>query len=159
MKSHITFLLALALTATTAVAADISGKWIAEITSPSGSKSERIFTFNVSGDKLTGTVVNQSVASATFEVTGKPALTGILKTQTGAPQEILNGKVSGEDVYFELTGMMMGTQVTNVYTGKLTANEIKFKIETKFPPGAAPAGPPGAKAPQPQEIVAKRAPK
>ncbi|MGD0102167.1 MAG: hypothetical protein ABSC60_17655 [Acidobacteriota bacterium] len=77
MKTY-TVLLAIILFAIAAVAADINGMWVAKITSPSGSQSERIFTFRPSGDNLTGTI----------------------KTQTGIPQEISEGKVSGDDISF-----------------------------------------------------------
>ena len=155
MKKYLLLWAALSIS-TSAVAADVSGKWIAEITSPSGSKSERIFDFTVSGDKLTGTIVNQSVAEASFEQKGKPLMTGILRTQSGAPQQISEGKISGDEITFSVTGMMMGNKVTTVYTGKVSGNEIRFKVETKFPPGVTPPGPPGAGPPQPQEIVAKK---
>jgi hypothetical protein len=155
MRAHVV-VLAIVAFAAAAIAADVSGKWIAQITSPSGSQSERIFTFKVSGDKLTGTIINQSVARATFEETGKPKMTGILKTQTGNPQEISEGKVSGDDISFVVIGRMMGNEVRTIYTGKLSGNEIKFTAETKFPPGVTPPGPPGGQAPQPQQIIAKR---
>ncbi len=158
MKKHAVLFVVVAITllAAAAFAADISGKWIAEITSPSGSLSERIFTFKVAGDKLTGTIVNQSVAPASFEEKGKPIISGILRTQTSVPQEILEGKVAANDVSFEIIGRMMGNEVRTVYTGKVTGNEISFTVENKFPPGVTPPGPPGGQPPQPQKIVAKR---
>ena len=39
-----------------AAAADISGKWKAEFTSPDGTPRTNTFTFKVEGTKLTGTV-------------------------------------------------------------------------------------------------------
>ena len=153
-------LLAIALFAVPAVAADVSGKWVAQMTSPSGSQSERIFMFKVSGDKLTGTIANQQVYLATFEEKGKPKTTGTLKTQSGNPQEISEGKVSGDDISFVIVSSMMGNEVRTVYAGKISGNEIVFTAETKYPPGVTPPGPPGAAggpAPPPQKIVAKRA--
>lgn len=139
-----------------AVAADVSGKWIAQITSPSGSISERVFTFKVSGNKLSGTLINQSVALATFEVTGKPKMTGKLTTQTGSPLEILEGEVSGDDISFAVKSFMMGNEVKTVYKGKVSGNEIKFTAETKIPEGmTSPSGSPIRPMP-PQELVAKR---
>ena len=156
MKTY-TILLAIILFAIAAVAADINGMWVAQITSPSGSQSERIFTFRASGDNLTGTIINQSVALATFEQKGKPKMTGTLKTQTGIPQEISEGKVSGDDISFVIISKMMGNEIRTIYTGKVSGNEIKFKAETKFPAGmTSPSGSPMQPQP-PQEIVAKRA--
>jgi hypothetical protein len=155
MKKCLVFL-AIASLAAPIFAADISGKWIAQITSPSGSQSERIFNFTVAGERLTGTIVNQSVAPASFEEKGKPIISGILRTQTGLPQEISEGKISGSDVSFKVSGMMMGNKVTTVYTGKVSGNEIEFTLENQFPPGVTPPGPPGGQPPQPQKIVAKK---
>ena len=152
-------LLVIILFAAAAAAADVSGKWVAQITSPSGSQSERVFTFRVSGDKLTGTIANQQVYLATFEEPGKPKMTGTLKTQSGNPQEISEGKVSGNDISFVIISKMMGNEIRTVYMGKISGNEINFTAETKYPPGVTPPGPPGGaggQAPPPQKIVAKR---
>jgi hypothetical protein len=153
-------LLMIALFAVTAVAADVSGKWIAQTTSPSGSVSERVFEFKVAGNKLTGTVLNRSVALATFEEKGKPKMTGTLKTQTGNPQEITEAKISGNDISFVLISNMMGNEVRNIYTGTVSGNEIKFKVEMKLPAGVEmpSRGGSGSSGPQAaQELVAKRA--
>lgn len=42
--------------ACTAAAADVSGKWKAEFTTPDGTPRTNTFTFKQEGDKLTGTV-------------------------------------------------------------------------------------------------------
>jgi hypothetical protein len=159
MRACIVFL-ATMLSVPAAHAADIGGRWVAEMTSPSGSRSERVFVFMVSGEKLTGTIANQSVALATFEQEGKPRMAGTLRTQSGNPQEISEGKVSGADVSFVVVSTMMGNQVRTIYTGKIAASEIVFTAETKYPAGVTPPAPPGAaggQAPAPQKIVAKRA--
>jgi hypothetical protein len=150
-------LLAMTLFSAAASAADVSGKWVAQVTSPSGSQSERIFMFTVSGNTLTGTIANQQVYLATFEEKGRPKMTGTLKTQSGNPQEISEGKISGEDISFVIVSSMMGNDVRTVYTGKISGDQILFTAETKFPPGVTPPGRPGGQAPPPQKIVAKRA--
>jgi hypothetical protein len=109
---------------------------------------------------LTGTVANQQVYLATFEEKEKPKMTGTLKTQSGNPQEISEGKVSDDDISFVIVSNMMGNQVRTIYTGKISGNEIVFAAETMYPPGVTPPGPPGAaggQPPPPQKIVAKRA--
>lgn len=149
-------LLVLWLVLVAAVAADVSGKWVAQIISPTGSITERVFTFKVSGNKLTGTLINQSVALATFEVEGQPKMTGKLKTQSGNPQEIIEGEVSGDDISFAVMSFMMGNEVKTVYKGKVSGDEIKFSVETKIPEGmVSPSGSPIQPRP-PQELVAKR---
>jgi hypothetical protein len=131
-------------------AADISGKWMAPVTNPNGAKSERIFTFQVSGEKLTGTITNLQVSIATFEEKGKPAMTGILKTQNADPQEITDGKISGDSVSFAIVSQMFGMEMKTEYKGKIAGDEIKFTVENAG--GGMGMGPPQ----QPQEIVAKR---
>jgi hypothetical protein len=150
------FLSAFLLITATAFAADINGKWIASVTGPSGPASERIFTFNVAGEKLTGSIINQSVAPATFEQPGKPIMSGTLRTQQGNPQEIVDGKVNGDAISFTIVSNMMGNEVKTNYTGTISASEIKFKVETKMPEGMkSPSGSPMPTRP-PEEIVAKR---
>jgi len=85
-----------------AAAADISGKWKAEFTSPDGTPRTNTFTFKVEGTKLTGTVAG---------------------SQDETP--IQNGTVSGDEVSF--TAERPFGKFT--YKGKVTGNEIKFKVE------------------------------
>ncbi len=139
-----------------AVAADVGGKWIAQTTNAAGAVSERVFTFEVSGDKLTGTLLNQSVTFATFEVEGRPKMSGKLTTQRGEPLEITEGTVSGDDISFAVPRFMMGNELKTVYKGKVSGDEIKFSAETKIPEGmTSPSGSPMQTRP-PEELVAKR---
>jgi hypothetical protein len=143
--------------AVTAVAADVNGKWIAQMKAPNGSISERVFTFKVAGDKLTGTIANRQVAPAIWQETGKSARTITLKTQTVPTQEISEGKISGNEISFVLNVQMQGQPAKNLYTGKISGDEIVFSMETKAPENSAPpaAAPAGARGPQ--QIVAKKA--
>ena len=145
-----TVLLAIGLFAVAAVAAEVSGKWVAEITGPSGSMSERIFTFKVSASKLTGTVINQSVDINC----AVPSET--LKTQMGTPQEISEGKVSGNDISFTIISQMIGSEIRTVYRGKISGNEIKFTAETKYPEGMISRSGSPMQPPPPQKFVAMR---
>lgn len=154
MKIHVAFLVILFF-AVTSSAADISGKWIAQVTNPQGAKSERIFTFQVSGDKLTGAIANQQVYLATFEEKGKPAMTGTLKTLSGDPQAFSEGKVSANDISFVVVSQMFGNEMKTTYKGKVSGDEIKFTIESDFGGGGM-GGPPMGGGQGPQEIVAKR---
>ncbi len=131
-------------------AADVSGKWVAEVTNPNGAKSERIFTFQVAGNKLTGTITTLQVAQATFEEKGKPPMTGILKTQSADPQAISDGKLSGDDISFAIVSQMFGMEMKTEYKGKVTGDAIKFTAESAG--GGGGFGPPQ----QPQEMTAKR---
>jgi hypothetical protein len=149
-------LLIIVMFALTAIAADVDGRWIAQMKAPNGSVSERVFTFKVAGDAVTGTIANRQVALAIWQEKGKSAKTITLKTQNVPAQEISEGKISGNDISFVLNVQMGGQPAKNIYTGKISGDEITFTMETKAP--APPAGAPAGRGPQgPQQIVAKKA--
>jgi hypothetical protein len=127
-------------------AADVNGKWLAEV-NDFGGKSERVFTFEVAGEKLTGTIANWQISLAVFEEKGKPAMTGTLKTQRGEPQKIVDGKISGTAISFAVVAEMFGQEMKTEYKGTISGEEIKLTVEQ----GGGMGGPA-----QPQEIVAKR---
>lgn len=96
----------LALTVTAVIsAADINGKWKAQYQSPDGQQRESTFTFQVSGETLTGTV-----ASTLGEV------------------KIEEGKVAGDTVTFAVTRNFNGQDVRIKYNGKVAGDEIKFAV-------------------------------
>ncbi|GEM_PF-609626 len=155
--------------AVSAGAADISGKWIASVTSPSGSPGgDRIFTFKVAGNSVTGTIINQQTVNATFEVEGQPKMTGKLTTQTGSETEISEGKITGNEVSFVTVSRMGQNEMKTTYKGTVAGNEIKFTAEMPMPAGMTSMSGPStsqgatgsAQGAQPttrtQEMVAKR---
>ncbi|MBN1568608.1 MAG: hypothetical protein JXA73_12240 [Acidobacteria bacterium] len=134
-------------------AADINGKWMAQVSNPMmGGNSERVFNFQVSGENLTGTIEDWQVTLATFQETGKAAMTGTLKTRRGDPQQISEGKVSGDEISFAVVAQMFGMETKTQYKGKVIGNEIKFTAEDAGGGGGGFGGPPAG----PQEMVAKR---
>jgi hypothetical protein len=153
MKTYL-LVLAVLVFAVAANAADINGKWVAQITSPSGSKSERVFTFQASGEKVTGTIANIQVAQATFQEPGKPAMTGTLKTQNADPQAISDGKITGDSISFAIVSQGFMGETRTEYKGKISGEEIKFTVEQAG--GGGMGGPGGPGGGGPQEIVAKR---
>lgn len=101
------FLKSLFMTAALAVAAfaaDPTGVWKAEYTSPDGNQRTSTFHLKAEGDKLTGKVVG-----ATGEV------------------PIKDGVVKGDDVSFSVVRNFNGNDVTIKYSGKVSADEIKMK--------------------------------
>jgi len=90
----------------TATAADISGKWVAQVPGRQGATMEQTFTFKVEGGNLTGTI----------------------STQRGE-QEISEGKVSGDDVSFVVVRKFQDMEMKSLYKGKVSGNEIKFTME------------------------------
>jgi len=80
---------------------DVSGKWKAEFTTPDGTPRVNTFNFKVNGAVLTGTVAG---------------------TQDETP--IQNGKINGDDISFTAERPFGSF----AYAGKVTGNEIKFKV-------------------------------
>ncbi len=105
MKYRIVFLsVCFAFAAVSMVrAADISGKWIAQVPARDGQTRETVFNFKVEGDKVTGTVSGRQGDNA-----------------------ISDGKISGDDISFTVTANFGGNEVKLIYTGKVAADEIKF---------------------------------
>ena len=85
-----------------AVAADVSGKWRAEFTSPDGAQRVNTFTFKLDGETLTGTVAGG---------------------QDETP--IKEGRVTGDAISFT-ADRPFGTFK---YKGKILGDEIKFAVQ------------------------------
>ncbi len=83
-------------------AADVSGKWTAQVPGRSGQMREVTITLKSAGQTLTGTVSGRQ-----------------------GDTEISEGKISGDDLSFKVNTQ----QGTQTYTGKVVGNEIKFKRE------------------------------
>lgn len=125
------------LSAFTVQAADISGKWVAQVPGRQGDPVETTFTFKVDAGKLTGTV------SANYGGQARE-------------QQISEGKVSGDDVAFVTVfsfpgGGGGGGEMKFVYKGKVAGSEIKLSRSFEGGPGGGGGG--GMPA---QEFVAKK---
>jgi hypothetical protein len=86
-------------------AADVNGKWTAEMTRPDGEKRVQTFTFKTEGEKLTGTVASQM-----------------------GERPIEEGKVSGDEISFAVTVEFGGQSRKMMYKGKVAGEEIKFTV-------------------------------
>jgi hypothetical protein len=106
----LTALALLAMLALTLSAADVTGKWQAEMKTPDGDVRTSTFTFKVDGEKLTGTVGSAR---------GDAAIT--------------EGKVSGDTISFAVVRDFGGGEMKIEYTGKVAGNEIQMKMT--FPGG------------------------
>ena len=89
------------LWAAIAMAADVSGKWKTEFTSPDGTQRVNTFNFKADNGKLTGTVAG---------------------TQDETP--IQNGKINGDEISFTAERPFGAF----TYAGKVNGNEIRFKV-------------------------------
>jgi hypothetical protein len=85
-----------------AAAADVSGKWRAEFTTPDGTARVSTFTFKMDGDRVTGTVAG---------------------TQDETP--IKDGKVMGDTISFSADRPFGAF----TYKGKISGDEIKFTVQ------------------------------
>lgn len=105
MKARTVLLLAvLALVcAVSAQAADVTGKWMAQVPGRDGQTRETTFNFKVDGEKLTGTVSGR---------------------QADIPLQ--DGKVQGADISFVTVMSFQGSDVKITYKGKVSGDEIKF---------------------------------
>jgi hypothetical protein len=89
-----------------AAATDVSGVWTGQITGPSGDKHDITFNLKADAGKLTGSI------------TGGPP--------DGAEQAIVNGKIEGKDVSFDVnTNAPDGSAIKLNYAGTVADNQIK----------------------------------
>lgn len=93
----------LLLAAVAAFAADVSGKWVAQVPGRGGETREATFTFKVDGNQLTGSVSGRRGDVA-----------------------ISDGKIDGDDISFAQVMEFGGNQVKLLYKGKVSGSEIKF---------------------------------
>ena len=84
-------------------AADITGKWTAQVPGRDGQTRETTFNFKVDGEKLTGTT-----------------------TGMNGDVPITDGSIKGDTVAFNVVANFNGTDVKIVYKGTVAGDEIKF---------------------------------
>ncbi len=91
------------LLAVTTFAADLSGRWTAELRGRNGQTQTTTFVFKVEGETLTGTTTGRAGQNA-----------------------ISDGTVKGEDLAFTVAVSFNGNDMKLIYTGKLVGEEIKL---------------------------------
>ena len=84
-------------------AADVSGKWIAQVPGRNGQTREATFTFKQDGATLTGSTSGR---------------------QGDTP--IADGKVEGDTISFTVTRSFNGNEVKLMYKGVVQGNQINF---------------------------------
>lgn len=93
----------IALASVTTYAADVTGKWTAQVPGRDGQVREQTFTFKVDGETLTGTVSGMA-----------------------GDVEIKDGTAKGDDIAFSVVRSFQGQEMKFLYKGKVSGNEIKF---------------------------------
>jgi hypothetical protein len=91
--------------AAAAFAADVSGKWTADMPGRGGNTTTSTFTFKADGNTLTGSVSNPRGST-----------------------DIANGKIDGDNISFDVTRDTPNGSMTMHYTGTVSGDEIKFKV-------------------------------
>lgn len=95
-------LLFVSLGSLTALAADLNGKWTANVETPRGTQTIT-FNFHADGDKLTGTI-----------------------TTPRGDSDIKDGKIDGDSLSFDQAVSFNGNDFTIHYAGKADGDSIKF---------------------------------
>ena len=128
-----TILLAVAFAA---VAADVTGKWVADVQGRNGNTTQMTFNLKADGGTLTGSVTG-----------GMGGRRGGGGGGGGAPAatEISNGKVDGDKVSFEVKRSYNGNDFVTKYEGTLSGDTLNLK-ETRN----------GQNGPTTRDIAAKR---
>jgi hypothetical protein len=86
-----------------AYAADVTGKWVAQVPGRDGQTRETTITLKAEGEKLTGSVSGR---------------------QGDIP--ISEGQIKGDELSFTVTQSRQGNEVKVNYKGKVSGDEIKF---------------------------------
>lgn len=103
MRKLMTIGFLLGLLTLTALAADISGKWTAQVPGRGGQTREQTFNLKADGNTLTGTVSGR-----------------------GGDMPIADGKIDGDTISFTQTMEFNGNTMKLVYKGTVSGDEIKF---------------------------------
>lgn len=98
--------LGLALFVPSARAADVTGKWTADVSMPDGTSFQLAFAFKQDGSALTGTVQGPQ----------------------GDPVEITDGKVDGDKISFKVS--INGMTITHDGTINASGDEIKLSSKS-----------------------------
>jgi len=104
MKKRIAFLAVCFVFAALSLAwaADVNGKWTAQVPGRDGQTRELTFTFKAEGEKLTGSMSGQQGDS-----------------------EITDGKISGDQISFTVKINIQGNERKFLYKGTVSGDEMK----------------------------------
>lgn len=98
-------LLAGCLVAAAMWAADVTGKWTAEMPGRGGNTMTMTMNLKADGDRLTGTVSGRN-----------------------GDTDITDGKIDGDNISFKVVREFNGNQVTQLYKGTVNGDTIHFSV-------------------------------
>ena len=114
-KSRFTIMtLCLLLAAVAAFAADVTGKWVAQVPGRNGQAREMVINLKAEGNTLTGTISGRR-----------------------GEMQISDGKIDGDNISFTQTMEFNGNSMKFIYKGKISGDEIKFTREREGGEGQA----------------------
>jgi alpha-galactosidase len=113
-----------ALFAQAGLAADVTGRWVSEMTGPDGQTRQTVLALNQNGSELTGYMQGQGM---------------------GIGMNFQQGRISGDQISFVIMRDIGGTERPMDYTGKLVGDSIVLAMPAMG--GRGPGGPPAAGAP------------
>ena len=90
-------------------AADVTGKWIAQVPGRDGQTREVVYNFKADGAKLSGTMSGPQ----------------------GAEIAISDGKIDGDNIAFNVKLEFNGNSMVRNYSGVVAGDEIKMKSQTQ----------------------------
>jgi hypothetical protein len=90
-------------------AADVTGKWIAQVPGRDNQTREVVYNLKAAG----------------------PALTGTMSGPQGADVAISDGKIDGDNIAFNVKLEFNGRSIVRAYTGVVSGDEIKMKSQTQ----------------------------
>ena len=122
-----------------AVAADVSGKWVAEVEGRNGNTTQMTFTLKADGNTLTGTVMGGMGGGRR----GGGGGGGGGRAPMAA--DISNGKIDGDHISFEVKREYNGNEFITKYDGTVSGDTLNLK-ETRN----------GQNGPTTRDIAAKR---
>jgi len=92
-----------------AAAADVTGKWIAQVPGRDNQTREIVYNLKADGAALTGTMTGPQ----------------------GADVAISDGKIDGGNIAFNVKLEFNGQSIVRAYTGVVAGDEIKMKSQTQ----------------------------
>ena len=118
-----------------AMAADITGKWVAEQPGRNGGPARQtMFDLKADGATLTGTMTGGMGGGGRR---GGGGGGGGRQGGGGAPQarEISDGKIDGNNISFTVKVEFNGQTMVSKYEGTLSGDELKLKVTREGPNG------------------------
>lgn len=103
MRKLLTIGFLLGLLTLTALAADVTGKWTAQVPGRGGQTREATFNLKADGNTLTGTISGPR-----------------------GDADIADGKIEGDQISFTQTLEFNGNTIKFLYKGTVSGDEIKF---------------------------------